>query len=72
MEDSIGSFVARARRIRSALMVFAALILFLAGVLLLLAPASAQDEDSHLSFPSPSNGWIMGAHSHEPGFFARV
>jgi hypothetical protein len=71
MEDSTRSFITLSRRIRSALMVFCALVLFLAGLLLLFAPASAQDSRSRIrtpDFPDAANRWIMGAHSHEPGF----
>ena len=68
MEDSISTFVARGRRIRSALLVIGALLLFVAGLLLLLAPAGAQDQSGHGThhFPDEANGWIMGSQSHEP------
>ena len=71
MQDHTRTFIARSARIRSALLVFCALMLFLAGVLLLLAPASAQNDESRLQtvpFPCAGNGWIIGAQSHEPGF----
>ena len=54
-------------------MIVGALMLFLAGLLLLLAPASAQDSESRtqpLHFHGGANGWIIGAQSHEPGFLA--
>lgn len=49
-------------------MVLGALILFLAGLLLLLAPANAQDQSRRdvQSSPAAPHGWIMGAQSHEP------
>ena len=71
MEDSTSTSVALSKRTRSALMVFCALVLFLAGLLLLFAPPSAKDSRSQIrtpDFPDAVNRWIMGAHSHEPGF----
>jgi len=70
MEDSTHSHVTQGGRIRKGLMVFCALVLFLAGLLLLLAPASAQDGESICQpahFLGGANGWIMGAQSHQPG-----
>jgi hypothetical protein len=64
--DSTVGMAMQGGRIRSVLMVLCALALFLAGLLLLFAPASAQGDDSRFSpapFPGGANGWIMGAHS---------
>jgi len=71
MEGSTHNFVKRGGRIRNGLMVFCALVLFLAGLLLLLAPASAQDGESRchpVHFPRGGNGWIMVGQSHQPDF----
>ena len=60
---------ARSGRIRSALLVFGALLLFVAGLLLLFAPAHAEGDQSRFCpahFPWGANGWIMGAQSHQP------
>ncbi len=68
------STVTQRGRIRNGLMVICALVLFLAGLLLLFAPASAQDGESRCSpVPSPGggNGWIMVGQSHQPDFPAR-
>ena len=49
-------------RVRNGLMVVCALVLFLAGLLLLFAPASAQDGVSRcrpVPFPGGGTGWIM-------------
>ena len=55
--DEINSiFVARSRRIRSALMLAGALVLFLAGLLLLLAPASRRTRN-----PEPNRCISMAA-----------
>jgi hypothetical protein len=73
MDEITSMLAAHSRRIRRALMLAGALVLFLAGLLLLLAPASAQDGKSRidpLHFHGGANGWIMGAQSHEPGFLA--
>jgi len=42
---------ARSGRIRSALLVFGALLLFVAGLLLLFAPARAEEDQSRVSRP---------------------
>ncbi len=57
---------------RSALLVFCALLLFLAGLLLLFAPVSAQEKsgiDMH-PFPCGENGGIMGAQILQGKYFA--
>jgi hypothetical protein len=54
-------------------MVLCALVLFLAGLLLLFAPGPARGEDSGrrpADFPSGGNGWIMSAQSLQPDSFA--
>jgi hypothetical protein len=68
MEESRGMFIGRSRRVRSAVLVICALILFLAGVLLLFAPASARGQLRRGSggFPLRPAGGIMGAQSREP------
>ncbi len=60
--------IARRERIRSALLVVCALILFVAGLLLLFAPASAHEQSRRgvQSFPVGPDRWIMGAQSREP------
>jgi uncharacterized protein YjeT (DUF2065 family) len=73
MDETNSIFVERSRRIRNALTIAGALVLFLAGLLLLLAPVSARHHESRtqpLHFPDCAIGWIMGAQSHEPGFLA--
>ena len=73
MGNGIQTPVARGRRVRSALLVFCAVVLFLAGLLLLLAPAPAQGEGSRVPLvPSPcgGDGWIMGAQSYQASFLA--
>jgi len=73
MEKSVSTFVAQRGRIRSALLVFGALLLFVAGLLLLFAPAKAEDGQSWLrpaDFSGGANGGIMGAQSHQPGSLA--
>ncbi len=70
MDDGTSTFIARSRRVRGALMVFCAMVLFLAGLLLLLAPAVTKDSHFRIltiDFASGGNGWIMSAHSDEPG-----
>lgn len=59
----------RGKRIRSALLVFCAVVLFLAGLLLLFAPGPGQSEQSQLRrvhFRSGENGRIMGWQSRVP------
>jgi hypothetical protein len=67
MEDSISRFVACSRRIRGALLLFCALLLFVAGLLLLFAPVPAQNQSGPGAhhFHDDANGWIMGSQSHE-------
>jgi len=68
------STVMQSGRIRNGLMVFCALVLFVAGLLLLFAPASAQDGVSRcqpVPFPGGAHGWIMVGQSHQPDFSAR-
>ena len=68
------STMTRRGRIRNGLMVFCALVLFLAGLLLLFAPASAQDGVSRcqpVPFHGGGYGWIMVGQSHQPDFPAR-
>jgi len=63
MNESTNIFAARARRLRKALMIVGALMLFVAGLILLLAPASAQDCDSRtepLHFHGGASGWTSG------------
>jgi len=71
MGGSTHKFVTQPGRIRDGLMVFCALVLFVAGLLLLFAPASAQDGESRchpVHFPRGGNGWIMVGQSHQPDF----
>ena len=73
MGDSISIWVAGTGRIPSIVMLAGALMLFVAGLLLLRAPASAQGTESRTRpphFPGSRKGWIIGAQSHEPGFLA--
>jgi len=73
MDECTSKFAAHRGRIRRALMFVGATVLFLAGLLLLLAPASAQDSECRtqsLHFHGGANGWIIGAQSHEPTFLA--
>ena len=65
------STMTRGGRIRNGLMVLCALVLFLAGLLLLFAPASAQDGESRCQpapFPGGGNGWIMVGQLPQPDF----
>jgi len=68
VKNSASNSMVRSRRIRNTLLVFGALLLFVAGLLLLLAPARAQDQSGTGAhhFPDGGNGWIMGSQSHEP------
>ena len=67
LEDAY-RFVAGTRRVKSVLLVVCALILFVAGLLLLLAPAAAQDQSRRGQHGSPfgADRWIMSAQSSEP------
>jgi hypothetical protein len=72
MEASTSTHTARNQRIRNALLVICALVLFLAGLLLLFAPGPGrnpgQDEQSQLTqrhFPSAGNGRIMGSQTRK-------
>lgn len=69
MEDSTDRSETLCGRIRSILMVFCAVVLFLAGLLLLFAPGPALGEGSRrqpVDFPGSGNGWIMSAQSLQP------
>lgn len=68
MEDSAGTLMARKGRLRSVLLVICALVLFLAGLFLLFAPAVAQPDSRPGIGSSPvgQDRWIMGAQSREP------
>lgn len=59
-------------RIRSVLMVVGALVLFVAGLLLLFAPASAQEESrlQRVHSHSGGDGRIMGAQSLQASLLA--
>ena len=63
-----GSSLARGGRVKSVVLVVCALMLFLAGLLLLLAPAAALDHSRSGQPGSPlgADGWIMSAQSSEP------
>ncbi len=72
MENS-NTYLAQGRRGRSALMVFCAVVLFLAGLLLLLAPGPIHSEPScrrQMHFPRGVNGRIMSAQFTEPASLA--
>ena len=57
---------ATGERIRRVLMVFCALALFLAGLVLLFAPPRDQvSRGAPDHFPSAGDGWIMGANSYQ-------
>jgi hypothetical protein len=48
-------------------------MLFVAGLILLLAPAAAENHESRTQphhFPGGPNGRIIGAQLHEPGLLA--
>lgn len=69
MENISNISIDRKRRIRSALMVICAVTLFVAGLLLLFAPAHARRDHSRCEpehFLNGVHGWIMSAQSHEP------
>ncbi len=73
MDDAIRHWVESGRRIKSALMVLCALMLFLAGFWLLFAPAPGRqpEKESRLRafhFPCGADGWIMGSQSHHSEF----
>jgi len=66
MEDTLTKCRTRAQRIRSGLLVLSALLLFVFGILLLFAPAPAQESQSSVRpghFPCHAKRWIMGSHS---------
>ena len=68
MGHSISTYVARSRRIRNALLLIGALMFFVAGLFLLLAPTHGKDQSGpgvH-HFPEDADGWIMGSQSREP------
>ena len=57
MGESGNAYRGYGGRVRSALMVFCAVVLFLAGLLLLLAPAGAENSQSRImTLLSPSAG----------------
>jgi len=66
------STVKTARRpIRSVIMIVCALVLFVAGLFLLFAPAHRQvSRCGPDHFPGADNGWIMGAQSFQANFLA--
>ena len=68
MQEEGGSFVAQGGRMKSVLLVLCALVLFIAGLLLLFAPAAAQDQSRRgpLGSPVGADRWIMSAQSSEP------
>lgn len=58
-------------RIRRVLMVFCALALFLAGLVLLFAPGRDQvSRGAPDYFPGTGDGWIMGAKSYQANSLA--
>jgi hypothetical protein len=67
MEAAITTSRTRAQRIRSALLILSALLLFVFGLLLLIAPAPVHDQHSMLlqHFPGAENGWIIGSQSRK-------
>ena len=49
MKENRSTWIAHATRLRSTLLVFTAIVLFLAGLLLLFAPSVARDHQSRSS-----------------------
>lgn len=68
MEEGGAKLVAPVRRVKSVLLVVCALMLFIAGLLLLLAPPAAQDQSrcEQQGSPADADRWIMSAQSSEP------
>ncbi len=60
--------LAQGGRVKSVLLVVCAVMLFIAGLLLLFAPAAAQDQSRRGQQGSPlgADRWIMSAQSSEP------
>ena len=68
MEKGSGRSMVDPVRVRRTLLVIGAVLLFVAGLLLLFAAARAQDQSGPGAhhFPEDADGWIMGSQSHEP------
>ena len=65
MEDTRRTLIAHARRLRSSLLVFTAIVLFLAGLLLLFAPRSSVPNAADF-FSSQGSRVDNGCAIHEP------
>ena len=67
MQDATTTNRTRAQRIQSALLLLSALLLFVFGLLLLIAPAPGHDHHARLRqhFHGAENGWIIGSQSRK-------